>query len=122
MTWGAFALVFASVTLSAFAQTSFKVGVERAQTAADAAIAVKAIAMLFSPLVLLGLALYGVGTLLWLFALRQLDLSLAYPFVAMSFVMVAGSGILFLGEPVQPSRLIGLGLIVLGLLVMARGG
>jgi multidrug transporter EmrE-like cation transporter len=122
MTWGAFALVFASVSLSAFAQTSFKMGVARAQIAADAAVWVKAFHMVFSPLVLLGLALYGVGTLLWLFALRQLDLSLAYPFVAMSFVMVAGSGMLFLGEPVQPTRLIGLGLIILGLLVMARGG
>ena len=122
MTWGAFALVFASVSLSAIAQTAFKMGVERAQTGADAALWMKAAAMVFSPMVLLGLALYGVGTVLWLFALRQLDLSLAYPFVAMSFIMVAGSGMLFLGEPVQPSRLIGLGLIVGGLLVMARGG
>lgn len=122
MTWGAFALVFASVSLSALAQTSFKVGVERAQTGSDAALWMKAASMVFSPMVLLGLALYGVGTVLWLFALRQLDLSLAYPFVAMSFVMVAGSGMLFLGEPVQPSRLIGLALIVVGLLVMARGG
>lgn len=122
MTWGAFALVFASVSLSAMAQTSFKMGVERAQTGADSAVWMKAAAMVFSPMVLLGLTLYGVGTVLWLFALRQLDLSLAYPFVAMSFVMVAGSGMLFLGEPVQPSRLIGLALIVIGLLVMARGG
>ena len=53
--------------------------------------------MIFSPMVLTGLTLYGVGTMLWLFALRELDLSLAYPFVAMSFVMVAGSGILVLG-------------------------
>lgn len=122
MTWGAFALVFASVSLSAVAQTAFKIGVGRAQTTIDTALWFKAMALVFSPMVLLGLALYGVGTVLWLFALRQLDLSLAYPFVAMSFVMVAGSGMLFLGEPIQPTRLIGLGLIVLGLLIMARGG
>jgi len=122
MTWGAFALVFASVSLSAIAQTAFKIGVARAHTSPDTALWIKAATMIFSPMVLTGLALYGVGTMLWLFALRQLDLSLAYPFVAMSFVMVAGSGILFLGEPVQPTRLIGLGLIVLGLFVMARGG
>lgn len=122
MTWSAFALVFVSVSLSAIAQTAFKVGVGRVQTGPDAVLWVKALAMVLSPMVLLGLALYGVGTVLWLFALRQLDLSLAYPFVAMSFVMVAGSGMLFLGEPVQPTRLLGLGLIVLGLLVMARGG
>lgn len=122
MTWGAFALVFVSVSLSAIAQTAFKMGVARVQLAPDTALWMKALSMVFSPMVLLGLTLYGFGTVLWLFALRQLDLSLAYPFVAMSFVMVAGSGMLFLGEPVQPTRLVGLGLIVLGLLVMARGG
>jgi multidrug transporter EmrE-like cation transporter len=122
MTLSAFVLVFVSVTLSAVAQTAFKLGVGRVHSAPDAAFWIKAWAMLMSPLVLLGLALYGIGTVLWLFALRQLDLSLAYPFVAMSFVMVAASGMVFLGEPVQPTRLFGLGLIVLGLLVMARGG
>ena len=122
MTWGAFALVFVSVSLSAIAQTAFKMGVARVQLAPDATLWMKALSMVFSPMVLLGLTRYGFGTVLWLFALRQLDLSLAYPFVAMSFVMVAGSGMLFLGEPVQPTRLVGLGLIVLGLLVMARGG
>ena len=122
MTWGAFVLVFTSVSLSALGQTAFKVGVGHASPAPDASIWIKAAAMVFSPMVMLGLALYGVGTVFWLFALRQLDLSLAYPFVAMSFVMVAGSGMLFLGEPMQPSRVIGLALIVIGLLVMARGG
>ena len=122
MTWASFLLVFASVSLSAVAQTAFKMGVERARFAPDGAMIAKAASLLFSPLVLAGLALYGVGTVLWLFALRQLDLSLAYPFVAMSFVMVALSGMIVLGEPVQPTRLVGIGLIILGLLVMARGG
>lgn len=120
MTPAVFATVFVSVSLSALAQTAFKYGVSRVDLPEAANLVEKAIAFLFSPFVLLGLALYGVGTVLWLFALRQLDLSLAYPFVAMSFVMVALSGIALLGEPVNAGRLIGLGLIVLGLLVMAR--
>jgi len=122
MTWGAFALIFTSVSLSALGQTAFKVGVGQSTTSPDASVWIKTAAMVFSPMVMLGLALYGVGTVFWLFALRQLDLSLAYPFVAMSFVMVAGSGMLLLGEPFQPSRVIGLVLIVVGLLIMARGG
>jgi len=122
MTWGAFALIFTSVSLSALGQTAFKVGVGQSTASPDASVWIKTAAMVFSPMVMLGLVLYGVGTVFWLFALRQLDLSLAYPFVAMSFVMVAGSGMLLLGEPFQPSRVIGLVLIVVGLLVMARGG
>ncbi|MDF1802677.1 EamA family transporter [Thalassovita sp.] len=120
MTLAVFAIVFISVSLSALAQTAFKYGVSKVHLAESATLITKAMAFLFSPYVLLGLGLYGIGTVLWLFALRQLDLSLAYPFVAMSFVMVAASGMLFLGEPVNTGRLLGLGLIVLGLLVMAR--
>lgn len=120
MTLAIFAVVFASVTLSALAQTAFKFGVSRVDLTGAEGLIEKALAFLFSPFVLLGLGLYGIGTVLWLFALRQLDLSLAYPFVAMSFVMVALSGMVLLGEPVNMGRLLGLGLIVLGLLVMAR--
>lgn len=122
MNAAAFALVFVSVSLSALAQTAFKYGVARVHLPDGASTLLKAWAFLSSPLVLGGLALYGIGTVLWLFALRQLDLSLAYPFVALSFVMVAAAGILVLGEPVSAGRLAGLGLIVLGILVMARAG
>ncbi|MEZ5675775.1 EamA-like transporter family protein [Thalassovita litoralis] len=122
MTFASFALVFISVAISAVAQTAFKLGVSRVAPDAGAGLLGKALAMLFSPWVLGGLALYGVGTVLWLFALKRLDLSLAYPFVAMSFVMVAMSGMLVLGEPVNAARVLGIGLIVAGLVVMAWAG
>ncbi|MFY0681394.1 MAG: EamA family transporter [Thalassovita sp.] len=122
MTFASFVLVFVSVSLSAVAQTAFKLGVSRVEITETMGILAKALSFLFSPFVVLGLALYGVGTVLWLFALREMDLSLAYPFVAISFVMVVLSGVFFLGEPLQLSRMAGLGLIVLGLLVLARGG
>jgi multidrug transporter EmrE-like cation transporter len=117
-----FAVVFASVSLSALAQTAFKIGVSRVEIASSASLLGKAIAFVFSPYVLLGLSLYAVGTVLWLFALRQLDLSLAYPFVAMSFVMVTASGVFFLGETVSMTRLVGLCFVIVGLIVMARTG
>ena len=121
MNLASFALVFVSVSLSALAQTAFKFGVSRVAVTPEMGVIQKALGFLLSPYVIGGLALYGVGTVLWLFALRQLDLSLAYPFVAMSFIMVMLSGIVFLGEPLQASRVIGMALIVAGLLVMARG-
>ena len=121
MTLQAFILVFCSVSLSALGQTFFKLGVSALNFGADSSTASKALSMLLSHWVLAGLAAYGVGTLLWLFALRQLDLSLAYPFVAMSFIMVAGSGILFLGEPLTSGKVLGIALIVSGLCVMAFG-
>lgn len=121
MSAAGFALILASVALSALGQTCFKAGVGRVSFAESAGLLQKSLGLLLSPFVLSGLAFYGVGTVLWLFALRRMDLSLAYPFVAMSFVMVAASGVLFLGETLTVTRVLGMALIISGLLVMALG-
>lgn len=121
MSFTSFVLVFISVSISALAQTAFKIGVSRVPITPDMGVLQKAAGFLLSSYVIGGLVLYGIGTVLWLFALKQLDLSLAYPFVAMSFVMVMLSGMILLGEPFQTSRVVGIALIIAGLLVMARG-
>ena len=43
--------------------------------------------ILHSPLTILGLALYGVGAISWIAVLKRLDLSFAYPFLALNFVL-----------------------------------
>ncbi|MEQ5872680.1 EamA family transporter [Sagittula sp. NFXS13] len=121
MSIAAFLLIFVSVSLSALGQTFFKRGVSVVRFAEDSGALAKVVSMLMSPWVLAGLAVYGLGTVLWLFALKKIDLSLAYPFVAMSFVMVAGAGVLVLGETLTLAKALGLTLIVSGLVVMAFG-
>lgn len=120
MSWHSFVLVVISVTLSAFGQTAFKLGVERVALAPEASVLSKTLGFAASPYVLAGLLFYAVGTLFWLFALRTLDLSLAYPFVALSFFVVFFIGVLALGEPFNLMRLLGLSIIAVGLIVMAR--
>lgn len=119
MTLKSFLLIMTSVSLSAIAQTAFKHGVTRISFAPDTAFLAKVFGFLSSPFVIGGLSLYACGTIFWLFALRQMDLSLAYPFVSISFILVTLSGIFILGEPVAPARLVGLGFIITGLFVMA---
>jgi multidrug transporter EmrE-like cation transporter len=114
-------LVITSVSLSAIAQMSFKHGMNQLQIDQQANLLVKVVSILFSPFVFGGLALYGVGTILWLFALKQLDLSLAYPFVGLSFVMVFALSIFVLGEPLHLNRLIGSLIIVVGIIFLAKG-
>ena len=120
MSLQSFLLVVISVTLSAFGQTAFKIGVERVPFAPDSSVTDKVLGFAASPHIIGGLLFYGVGTLFWLFALRTLDLSLAYPFVAISFIVVFLIGIFGLGEPFNATRLAGLLIITLGLVVMAR--
>ncbi|NOH46632.1 EamA family transporter [Vibrio rotiferianus] len=66
------------------------------------------------------LIIYGLATVLWVYALRLVPLSVAYPFMALAFVIVPLLGMLFLNEPFQWRTLLGTGLIISGLLVIVR--
>lgn len=120
MTWQGFFIIFVSVFLSALAQLSFKYGVSQTSVAEGSGLILKAISFFTSPFIFLGLALYGVGTVLWLFALKQMDLSLAYPFVGMSFILVFVFSVWFLQEPFNLNRLLGTFIIIVGIVVLSR--
>ena len=70
---------------------------------------------------LLALFIYGLGVVCWIFALRGVRLSIAYPVSSLNYVGIfLGSYYLF-GEEINAQRLIGVGLIFLGvLLVVSR--
>jgi len=74
---------------------------------------------LSSPLVWLGLGLYGASAVLWLWVLSRLDVGLAYPLVSLGFVVTLVLGITWLGEPFSWTRLAGCGLIVAGVWLLA---
>ncbi len=63
------------------------------------------------------LAIYGLATILWLFILQRITLSLAYPFVALVFLLVPLGAWLLLGEALLVRTMIGGALIVAGVLV-----
>ncbi len=73
----------------------------------------------FTPYVFSGFVCYGISSLLYLVALSELDLSYAYPFVALSFVMVTLASWYFLDETLPLLRVAGLVLIMSGVLTVA---
>jgi drug/metabolite transporter (DMT)-like permease len=115
-------LILLSVGSGVAGQVALKMGVGRASTAAvQAAGSVSTLVAAFSsPLVWLGLALYGVGALAWILVLTRLDLSLAYPFLALNFVLIAIVSRLFLGETIPALRWGGIAVICVGILLIAR--
>lgn len=119
MTLSNFAIVALSVTLSAIAQMFLKIGVSSVEHVTTDSVLTRVVAYLLSTQVLLGLVLYAVGAVIWLFALKQIDLSMAYPFVGMSFILVFFLGVMVLGEPFQINRLVGSLIIIAGLLVIS---
>jgi multidrug transporter EmrE-like cation transporter len=75
---------------------------------------------LFTPGVMVGLALYGFGTLLWLTALARVDVSQAYPFVGLGFVLTAILGYLIFGDPLTPQRIAGILVVMGGIWLVAQ--
>jgi len=69
--------------------------------------------------VLGGFVAYGVSSLLYLFVLSRLDLSYAYPMVALNYVFVTILAWLILKEVVPAARIVGLAIICLGVVVLA---
>jgi multidrug transporter EmrE-like cation transporter len=118
------ALIFVSVTLSALAQWSFKVGVsgERVRLAMqDGSVFNLVLAFLLSPPIILGLGMYGFGTILWLGVLSRVELSQAYPFVGLGFVLTALIGYFALNDNFSAMRLAGTLLVISGVYLVARG-
>ena len=67
-------------------------------------------------------AIYGMATLLWIYVLKTLPLTRAYPFMALSFVLVPLGGVLFFSEAVRPMYVAGLVLIVAGVVLTGWSG
>ncbi len=120
MTVRLFLLILASVSLSALAQLALKVGTTAAAHERTAGVGGEVGSLAQSPMVFVGLGLYGIGALLWLFVLGRVPLSLAYPFVGLGFIMTMLAGALWLDETVNFARIAGTVLIATGCVLVAR--
>ncbi len=114
-------LILLSVSSGVAGQTALKLGMNQ-PGASDAASGLFSLIALIlrSPLVLLGLILYGAGALAWIAVLAHLDLGLAYPFLALNFVLVALVSRFVLGETIPLVRWVGIAVICAGILLIAR--
>lgn len=116
-------LIALSITTGVAGQTVIKLGVSQPQAEAPTPGVFSLVAMILqSPLIIGGLLLYGVGALAWIMVLRRLDLSYAYPFLALNFVLITVISYFILDEHIPPLRLLGIGVIVIGILLIARSG
>ncbi len=66
-----------------------------------------------------GIAAFVAG-LLYIIALRQLDLSVAQPLFALVFAVVPLAAVFILGEPLPPLRIAGLVLIFVGVILVEQ--
>jgi len=115
-------LILSTVTLSAVAQLALKLAVEKPKMAAamQSGVTDALIAAATSPLIWTGLIIYGLSVAMWLWVLSKVDLSIAYPFVGVSFIITMAFGAFILDENMTPLRIAGTLLIASGCLLVGK--
>lgn len=79
------------------------------------------ISLLFDPAIFSDFVAAFLASLAWMGAMTKFDLSHAYPFMSLNFVVVLLLSGWLLSEPMTLQKAVGVGLIVLGTIVAARG-
>ena len=67
-----------------------------------------------------GLLIYVTGTVFWLAALSRVDLSYAYPFASLSYVIMLAASWLLFHEDITMLRVVGTVVIALGVIIISR--
>jgi len=77
-------------------------------------------AILFNPYVFFGLVMMVISMGSHLVVLSRVDISFAYPFLGLSFVLITAYGYFMLGESVNHWRILGVVLICSGVALVAK--
>jgi drug/metabolite transporter (DMT)-like permease len=67
-----------------------------------------------------GLFMYFLGALLWMVVLSREDLTFAYPFLGLTYILILLCGHWILGEPAQWWRVAGTIVVAIGVLLIAK--
>jgi multidrug transporter EmrE-like cation transporter len=77
--------------------------------------------LLFNPWIISALLAAFLASVFWMAAMTKLQLSHAYPFMGLTFVIVLLASGFFFQEPITALKVVGVALIFLGLVVSSQG-
>lgn len=118
------AIIMLSVSFSSVAHILLKKGMMglAITTTANQSLIQKIINTGFNPWVSFGILLHVGALFIWLWALSRVDISFAYPFLALGYVLVSTMAWYWLGEEINTQRLIAMVIIISGIIVLAKAG
>jgi multidrug transporter EmrE-like cation transporter len=70
--------------------------------------------------IIAGLACYVVSLVVWIIGLSRTDVTIAYPMLSLGYVVSAAGAWMFLGEVVSLQRMVAIGVILIGVFLLAR--
>jgi drug/metabolite transporter (DMT)-like permease len=118
------AMILLSVGLAAVAQLLLKTGMNHVnddlRPATFGLDGASMRALVAQPYVWSGLALFGLSAIVWLAVLSRASLSFAYPFAALTYVLILLFDRFVLEETVPPLRWAGVAFIAVGIFLISR--
>jgi len=117
-----FGVLLCGVLLNAFAQLWLKAAtrVSGPLVASDASVMSRALQLLTVPSLWYALTAYGLSVVVWIVGLSRVPVSQAYPLLSLGYVLNIGLAWWLFGEVPNAQRVIGVGVIVAGVVLVAR--
>jgi len=117
-----FSLLMAGVLLNAAAQLALKAGTNRIGEFAFALDNIVPIGarLASSPYILAGVGCYVVSLVVWILGLSRVPVSVAYPMLSVGYIVNAVAAWLLFGESITAQKLVGIGMIIIGVVLVAR--
>jgi len=117
-----FSFLLCGVLLNAFAQLWLKAAtrVSGPLLADDAALMNRAMQLVAVPSLWYALTAYGLSVVVWIVGLSRVPVSQAYPMLSLGYVLNIGMAWWLFGEVPNAQRVIGVGVIVAGVVLVAR--
>ncbi|BAZ81673.1 EamA family transporter [Sphaerospermopsis kisseleviana CS-549] len=113
-----FTLLLFSVLISVAGQFFLKTGAMKLGKVHAGNIINLILNMITIPELLLGLTCYGIGAIAYILLLTRVNLSVAAPAVSVGYIFSVLLGFFILREPISVMRLVGLGFIVTGVILV----
>jgi multidrug transporter EmrE-like cation transporter len=115
-------LILASVSLNAGAQVLMRTGMLKVgEIEVSATALIKALpGMVSNGFLWISFFCYGISIVLWMVVLSRVEVSFAYPFLSIGYIVSAVAGYFFLGESLTPVRIAGITVICIGVFLIAR--
>ena len=117
-------LIMCSVLLSSIAQIILKLGMSSSSVimAIQSQSTLSIIQSIATNIYVIGgLTLYFASAVVWLFVLAKVDVSFAYPFVGLGFVVTMLLAYFIGGEALTSTKIVGTLCIAVGVAIMAQG-
>lgn len=117
-----FSLILFAVFLNATAQLLLKAGMNKIGEFAFswANIVPVSLQIATNPFILSGLFCYVFAVAVWLLVLSRTEVGIAYPLVSLAYIITAIAAYYLFGEQLSLIRILGIGVIMLGVYMVAR--